>query len=125
MADALHLARVYDPPDTTVGARLLIDRLWPRGLSRADLALQGWLRRAAPGTELRRWYHAHPDRWSDFAARYRAELDAAPEAVQEVVDWCRAGPVTFLTAVRDPARSHAGLLRDYIARRLTDKGGDG
>lgn len=78
----IYLSRVYDPPVTTIGARLLADRLWPRGVAKADLGLSGWLKDAAPSNGLRRWLHADPGHWEEFVERYRAELDAAPEAVE-------------------------------------------
>ncbi|MBK0327516.1 DUF488 family protein [Rhodobacteraceae bacterium F11138] len=119
----IHLARVYDAPDSTVGGRLLVDRLWPRGVAKADLPLDGWPKDIAPSDDLRRWYHEHPARWSDFKSSYLAELDAAPDAVQEVVDRCCAGPVTLLTAVRDPGHSHASILQDYVLRKMNTREG--
>lgn len=115
----IHTARVYDPPDPQGGARLLADRLWPRGVAKAALPLDGWAKAAAPSDALRRWFHADPEgRWPEFQNRYRAELAANPEAVAECLAWCRKGPVTLLTAARDPARSHAHVLAEYLAGRL-------
>lgn len=113
----IHLARVYDPPAPDGGARLLVDRLWPRGIAKADLALDGWPKALTPSDGLRRWFHADPGRWEDFAIRYREELATAAEAVAACLDLCRQGPVTLLTAARNPARSHASVLRDYLLAR--------
>jgi uncharacterized protein YeaO (DUF488 family) len=120
-AHNIYLARVYDPPAATMGARLLADRLWPRGLAKADLGLAGWLKQAAPSNGLRRWLHADPGNWDAFVMRYGTELDAAPMAVENCLDWCRRGPVTLLTAARDPEHSHVSVLRDYLAGRLASK----
>ncbi len=121
MTHRIYLARVYDPPDTTTGARLLADRLWPRGVAKADLGLSAWLKGAAPSDGLRRWLHADPGRWKEFMARYRAQLDATPEAVEACLNWCHRGPVTLLTATRDPEHSHVSVLRDYLDERLVSK----
>lgn len=118
MPDAVAVARVYDPPDPAAGARLLVDRLWPRGLSAASLALDHWAKEVAPSDALRRWVHADPARWDTFQSRYRAELDAAPQAAEICLGWCRAGPVVLLTATRDRQRTHALVLRDYLIERL-------
>lgn len=121
-AHPIYLARVYDPLDSTTGARLLADRLWPRGVAKADLGLSAWLKGAAPSDGLRRWLHADLGRWNEFTTRYRAQLDATPEAVEACLDWCRHGPVTLLTAVRDPEHSHAAVLKDYLSERLSLEG---
>lgn len=118
-AQRICMARVYDPPATTHGARLLADRLWPRGVAKADLQLSAWLKQAAPSDDLRRWLHADPDRWKAFQERYRRELDATPEAVRACLDWCHRGSVTLLTAAREPGHSHVAVLRDYLSERLT------
>ena len=116
MPHPIHLARVYDPPAPEGGARLLVDRLWPRGIAKAGLALDGWPKPLTPSDGLRRWFHADPGRWDDFAIRYHEELAAATaaEAVAACLDLCRQGPVTLLTAARNPARSHASVLRDHL-----------
>lgn len=116
----IHLARAYDPPEVTEGARLLIDRLWPRGVTRAALAPDAWLKAAAPSDELRRWFHADPSRWEDFVVKYRAELDSGNGA-EECLDWCRRGPVVLLYAARDRERNHAMVLRDWLTERLEEE----
>lgn len=109
------VARLYDAPAGDGRARLLIDGLWPRGKSKAALALDDWLRDLAPSPELRHWFNHDPARWQEFRTRYRAELDARAEAVARALDWCRRGPVTLLYAAHDTEHNNALVLRDYLA----------
>lgn len=111
------IARVYDTPDPAAGARLLVDRLWPRGIAKADLPLDDWPKDITPSNELRKWFHADPTRWPEFQTRYRAELATHPEAVARCLDWCGKGPVVLLTASRDLDHSQAPVLRDYLAEQ--------
>lgn len=115
---AIHLARVWDGPGAMVGARLLVDRLWPRGVSKDKLRLDGWLRDLAPSTGLRKWYGHDPARWDEFRHRYFAELDANPEAVAQLLERCRTGPVTLIYGAKDRDRNQAVVLREYLAKRL-------
>ena len=108
------IARVYDARMADGRARLLVDRLWPRGLTKAELALDAWLRDVTPSTGLRRWFHQDPAHWDAFRERYQAELSANPTAVSVAEDWCRRGPVTLLTAARDRTHNHAVVLRDHL-----------
>ncbi|HEY5244041.1 MAG TPA: DUF488 family protein [Acidimicrobiales bacterium] len=111
-AGAVRAARVYDPPGSDDGTRVLVDRLWPRGLSKAAAAFDEWLPDVAPTTELRRWYSHDPARFDEFAARYRAELER-PEPAAALVSLRarrRRGPVTLLTATKVLDRSHAAVL---------------
>lgn len=118
MDHPIYLARVYDPPRAGDGLRVLLDRLWPRGISKAVLKADHWPKELTPSNDLRRWLHADPARWDGFAPRYRAELAAVPDAVATCLDWCRAGPVTLMTAARAPEHSHVAVLRDYLRERL-------
>jgi uncharacterized protein YeaO (DUF488 family) len=110
------LKRAYEPPDERDGARVLVDRLWPRGLARSGARIDHWAKDAAPSAELRRWFAHRPERWTAFAARYRAELDgaAARAEVARLRELARSGPVTLLYAARDPAMNNAVVLRDYL-----------
>lgn len=112
-------ARVYDP-DPGPGLRVLVDRLWPRGIPRHRLPLDAWWKDLAPSDGLRRWFHADREgRWEEFARRYREELHAQPPAViREALAACRRGPVILLTAAREPERSHAAVLRAWLEERL-------
>jgi uncharacterized protein YeaO (DUF488 family) len=112
------LARVYDPAEAGAGARLLVDRLWPRGMAKAALHLDDWPKAVAPSTALRQWFHATPGNWPEFRHRYETELAAEPQAVEQCLTWCRRGPVTLLTATRDRTQSHAIILRDWLLARL-------
>ncbi len=115
---AIHLARVWDEAGAMVGARLLVDRLWPRGVSRDELRLDGWLRDIAPSSALRKWFGHDPARWDEFRRRYFAELDANPETVAQLLEWCRKGPVTLLFGAKDRDHNQAVALRDYLSGRL-------
>lgn len=107
--------RVYDDPAPADGYRVLVDRLWPRGVTKERAALDLWAKDAAPSTELRQWFHAHPDQFAEFARRYRAELDANPAAGQ-LRDLAREHPtVTLLHSVRDAEQNHARVLADHLA----------
>jgi uncharacterized protein YeaO (DUF488 family) len=117
-ARMLRVKRVADSPAEGDGARILVDRLWPRGLSRATVALDAWLPEVAPSTALRRWCGHQPSRWPEFERRYARELDAAPDAVQALMDRVLAGPVTLLSGARDEAHNHAATLRRYLLARI-------
>ena len=117
---ALRTGRVYDPPEAGC-CRLLVDRLWPRGLTRAQAALDGWEKQAAPSTALRRWYGHDPARFAEFGARYRAELEGSAAAAALAED-CRRlladRDVLLLTATRSLAQSGAAVLCGWLAGRL-------
>lgn len=116
----IHLARAHDirAGTPTIGARLLVDRLWPRGIAKSDLKLDAWLKSATPSASLREWFHHDPAKWAEFTARYRAELHATPNALIEAIGWCRQGPVTLIYAARDTEHSHALILRDVLLETL-------
>ncbi|KIZ17409.1 hypothetical protein SNA_12935 [Streptomyces natalensis ATCC 27448] len=112
----MRVRRVYDAPEPDDGARVLVDRLWPRGLSKSDAALAEWCKDAAPSSELRRWYGHQEGLYDAFAERYREEL--AQDAVQPALDRLRElaadGPLTLLTATKDVGRSHVQVLLDLL-----------
>jgi uncharacterized protein YeaO (DUF488 family) len=108
------IKRVYDDPADSDGFRVLVDRLWPRGVSKARAALGLWLKDVAPSTELRTWFHHTPGGFDEFARRYRAELAVSP-AVDELRGLERTHPtITLLYSVRDPEHNHAAILADYL-----------
>jgi uncharacterized protein YeaO (DUF488 family) len=117
-AGRVRLARVYDPPHDGEGRRVLVDRLWPRGLAKADARIDLWPKEVTPSNELRRWYHEQgEDAFEQFAHRYDAEL-AEPEAasgIERLRALAAQGTVTLLTAVRQPERSHASVLARHLA----------
>ena len=108
------LKRVYDAPSESDGRRILVERLWPRGVAKDKASLHQWLKAIAPSHELRRWYGHRPERWEAFQERYHAELDANPDVVRALEVLCAAGPVTFVFAARDTERSGAAALKDYL-----------
>lgn len=108
--------RIYDEPSPADGRRVLVDRVWPRGLRKEDARIDTWHKQVAPSTELRRWYAHDPERFEEFARRYRAEL-ARPEqaeALAELREWCRHGTVTLLTASKDVEISQAAVLAELL-----------
>ncbi|HSH29270.1 MAG TPA: DUF488 domain-containing protein [Thiohalobacter sp.] len=121
-AGRIHLARVYDKDAPKAGALLLVDRIWPRGIKKAELGLDAWVKDVAPSSELRKWFSHDPEKWPEFQRRYRAELDNSAEAVEECLAWCRKGPVTLLYGAKDREHNQAVVLRDYLLERLK-KGG--
>lgn len=118
MSFPIFVARVYDPPESWLGAHLLVDRLWPRGMAKADLPLDGWPKEITPSAELRKWFHADPSQWEAFRRRYLDELVASAAAVEDCLALCRRGPVTLLTAARDREHNHAIVLREYLMALL-------
>lgn len=114
----LTIKRIYEPPADEDGLRVLVDRLWPRGVSKEDAALDLWLKEVAPTPELRTWFGHEPERFEEFSARYRAELESNP-ALDRLLEAARdAEPVTLLYAARDPECNHAAVLRDFAREAL-------
>jgi uncharacterized protein YeaO (DUF488 family) len=123
-AGPIRLKRIYDPPEPADGCRILVDRLWPRGLTREAARIDLWLRAIAPSDTLRRWYGHDPAKWPAFVRQYREEL-AAPErqaALTALLERARQGPLTLLTAARDLAHSNAAVLRQILEEQLTTPG---
>lgn len=116
----IRVKRAYVPAEKEDGTRILVDRLWPRGVSKETLAAT-WLKDIAPSTELRKWFHSAPEQWEAFERRYREELDANQAALAQLRTLLKAGRVTFVYGARDEEHNHAAVLRDYILRRR-DKG---
>lgn len=110
----LHIKRVYDPPEEGDGERILVDRLWPRGISREKAALADWMKDVAPSTELRKWFDHRPERWEEFQHRYREELAGNP-AVEALRARAAAAPVTLLYGSRNREFNHAAVLADVLA----------
>jgi uncharacterized protein YeaO (DUF488 family) len=113
MAPTVVIKRVYDPASPTDGFRVLVDRLWPRGVSRERAALDLWLKEVAPSPELRAWYRHVDERYAEFAQRYRAELDANP-AVDRLRELIAAHPVTTLLYGSKSPLNDAAVLADYL-----------
>lgn len=115
MGDIL-LARVYDD-DPRSGPVYLVERLWPRGVKRDAVALEGWLKDVAPSTDLRKWFGHDPAKWVQFRHRYIAELDDNPASWQPLVAAAHRGDVTLLYSSRDREHNNAVVLRDYLLAR--------
>jgi len=114
----IDIARAYDEPGPAGRTRFLVDRMWPRGVGKASLGIEAWLRDVAPSTELRRWFGHDPARWEAFQARYRAELDANPASWQPLLEAAERGPVTLLFGARDREHNQAVVLQAYLAHKL-------
>jgi uncharacterized protein YeaO (DUF488 family) len=113
---AVAIKRVYEPVSRTDGARVLVDRLWPRGLKKSDVAVQEWFRELAPSNELRKWYHAQPELWTMFRRRYLKEL-ARPEAqaeLQKLYNLAHKRRVTLLYASKNEEHNNATVLKDLL-----------
>jgi uncharacterized protein YeaO (DUF488 family) len=118
MSTTIRIKRVYEAPEQADGRRILVERLWPRGLRKEEAKIDAWLKEIAPSTELRRWYGHEVTRWPEFKRRYEAELRGNPEGVEQLVALCRRGTTTFVYAARDEAHNSAVVLRDFVNRRL-------
>ncbi|GFO53681.1 hypothetical protein GMSM_06880 [Geomonas sp. Red276] len=112
------IKRAYEAPAAEDGVRLLVDRLWPRGLSKERAGVDHWLKDLAPSNELRHWFGHDPARWKEFRERYREELRKVRPAVEEVAGMARRGSVTLLFAARDPDHNNAVVLRELIEELL-------
>lgn len=110
----IRLKRAYEAPARDDGLRILVERLWPRGLSKQRAALDCWMKDVAPSSELRRWFHHDPSRWSEFQKRYRAELRQNQEKVEELRQKCRGQTVTLIYAARDEEHNGALVLKDFL-----------
>lgn len=116
------LKRVYEAVREGDGLRLLVERLWPRGLTKEAAAVDRWFKSIAPSPELRRWYNHVPDRWPEFRERYKRELEVAdPQELTDLVALCETHSVTFVFAARDESRNSAVVLREFILARMSDQ----
>jgi uncharacterized protein YeaO (DUF488 family) len=112
----VRVKRIYDDPKPEDGLRVLIDRLWPRGVSKERAAIDCWMKEIAPSSDLRTWFGHRPDRFAEFAARYVDELEGN-SAVEQLVEVVASNPtVTLLYGAKDETENHAVVLADYLAR---------
>ncbi|MEV8312605.1 DUF488 family protein [Streptomyces sp. NPDC059900] len=116
-ADTFPVRRVYDPPGEADGVRVLVDRLWPRGISKERAAVDEWLKAVTPSGELRKWFHRHRDEYEEFGRRYRAELEGPEQqdGIEHLRELAAAGKVTLVTAVKDVEHGHLPTLRAVLA----------
>jgi uncharacterized protein YeaO (DUF488 family) len=108
------IKRVYEPAADDDGRRILVDRLWPRGLTKEKAAVDLWLKEVAPSAELRKWFGHDPKKWGEFQRRYRAELDSNEEAVQTLKQAIGKGPATLVYGAHDEQHNQAVALRDWL-----------
>lgn len=113
---ALRVKRVYEEPEEVDGERILVDRIWPRGLSKERARLSDWRKELAPSNDLRKWFGHDPERWEEFKERYRAELEEAGnvEEVREISDMAEEGNVTLVFGAKDTVHSNARALESFI-----------
>lgn len=114
----IKVKRVYEDPAPEDGRRFLVDRLWPRGLKKETLQLDGWLKEVAPSNELRRWFDHDPDRWDEFKERYATELDDKPEGWRPLLEAAQLGDVSLVYAARDQEHNNAVALQAYLQEKL-------
>jgi uncharacterized protein YeaO (DUF488 family) len=110
----IKIKRAYESPSDSDGCRILVDRLWPRGISKEKAKVDFWPRELAPSTELRHWYGHDPEKWPEFKSRYFAELDANPELVKELLEYVRKGAVTFVYSSKEQRLNNAVALKEYV-----------
>ena len=111
------LKRAHEKVEAEDGTRYLVDRLWPRGVAKAALKLDGWLKEVGPSDSLRRWFNHDPKKWNEFRKRYFAELDANPDAWGPLVDSGKKGSVTLIYGARDTEHNNAVALAQYLEAR--------
>ena len=113
----IRLKRAYQPAAADDGTRILVDRLWPRGLKKSEAAIDRWLKDIAPSTALRQWFAHDPARWPEFRRRYRSEIRRHPDQLAELRALAREGPVTLIFSARDERRNDAVVLRSVLLGR--------
>lgn len=117
----IQIRRAYDPPGRAGGYRILVDRVWPRGVSKDELHLDEWQKDLAPSTQLRKWFGHDPERWEAFQQRYFAELEEKRDAIRALVKRARQGRVTLVYGARDPEHNQAVALSAYLRARAAGR----
>lgn len=116
----IQLKRAYDDPSPDDGTRVLVDRLWPRGVSKEEAALDAWLKEIAPSDELRQWFDHDPEKWDEFCRRYHDELDAKDKLVDSLCGEADEGPLTLVYAAKDREHNNAVALKVYLESTQRD-----
>lgn len=116
---AIRIKRVYEPPEDSDGVRILVDRLWPRGLAKDRARVDRWLPDVAPSSQLRKWFRHDPGKWDEFRSRYFEELHKVPAVVAELQSLTQKGAVTLVFAAKNEAYNNAVALRQYLERSGT------
>jgi uncharacterized protein YeaO (DUF488 family) len=114
----IKVKRVYEKAAASDGSRLLVDRIWPRGLKKNNLALEGWFKEVAPSDRLRKWFGHDPQKWKEFRHRYFAELRVKAETWAPILERARESNVTLLYGARDPEHNNAAALKDFLTAKL-------
>ena len=114
----IKLKRVYEPALPTDGRRFLVERLWPRGISKAKLKVDAWAKELGPSTGLRKWFAHDPDKWDEFRRRYIRELRSRPKSWQPIVTAARRGTVTLVYSSHDTQHSNARALQEYLRKKV-------
>jgi len=120
LARRIRIKRIYRAARVSDGKRILVDRLWPRGVAKDRARLFAWRQEIAPSDDLRLWFHAHPARWEEFVTRYHGELAAKDDLARELAGYAEEGVVTLLYASKDEAHNNAAALRDYLRQQVAD-----
>ncbi len=120
---SIAIKRAYETPARADGARVLVDRVWPRGLKKEDLEVEEWMRDLAPSASLRKWFAHDPARWDEFRRRYFAELDERPEAWRKLMEKARKGRLTLVYGAREERYNNAVALKQYLEARMARAGG--
>jgi len=110
----IRIKRAYAPPAPEDGYRVLVDRIWPRGIRKSELVIDQWLKEAAPSTGLRKWFGHSPERWEEFCRRYYQELEGRPQVIAELRRHAREGNLTLIYATRDDVHNNAEVLRQFL-----------
>jgi uncharacterized protein YeaO (DUF488 family) len=117
----VRLKRAYERASPSDGTRILVDRLWPRGLSKADAAIDQWAKDLSPSTALRQWFGHDPERWDEFRQRYAAEVHEQSTRLEQLRGLALTGPITLVFSARDEAHNDAVALRDFILQRYSKR----
>ena len=120
----IRIKRIYEPPSPEDGVRILVDRLWPRGITKEQASIDEWMKEIAPSAELRTWFGHRPERFAEFAERYKRELSEEPRRglVNRISETAVQKNVTLVYAAKDPVHNHAIVLQDWLNRRLNPDG---
>ena len=121
----IKIKRIYDPPADRDGFRVLVARLWPRGMSKEKGGIDLWLKEIAPSNELRKWFNHEPQKWIEFKKRYFAEIEVSKGALPPLVKMLKAGDVTLLYGTRDLQFNNAVALKEYLVERMGVQNGTG
>ncbi|MDA8126592.1 MAG: DUF488 domain-containing protein [Deltaproteobacteria bacterium] len=121
----IKIKRIYDPPADSDGFRVLVDRLWPRGMSKEKGGIDLWLKEIAPSNELRKWFNHEPQKWAVFKKRYFAEIEVSKGALDPLVNKLQAGQVTLLYGARDLRFNNAVALKEYLEDKMGVQNGTG